>query len=423
MKRLSIGIGVAVLVAAGVGGALFVKSRRVKPIEVEVVQSARQRIVQEVSGTGKIKPRTEVKISADVSAKIVRLPVVEGQWVEKGALLVELDRERFVAAVESAEANVGAAEGNAAAIRESMSRAAKDFTRSQELSAKGIEASAAHDAAQAAHEGEKARYDAALKQVDEARAALKQARDDLSKTTIHAPMAGTISDLKKEEGEMALGSQFTADTILVLANLDAMEAQVKVDESDIVSVAIGQPAEIEVDALPDQKLSGVVYEIANSAASVGEGTAEQRTEFEVKITIDSPPDTLRPGMTATAEITTKTNDQALGVPLQCVAVRTVDQLMMKGETRKAAEAKYTADEDGFVEIVFVVQDGKATARKVETGIQSNELIEILSGLEEGEQVVSGSYRAISKDLENGGEVEVVDKIRPPKGDKPGAAPD
>ena len=255
--------------------------------------------------------------------------------------------------------------------------------------------------------------------MDEAKAALKQARDDLSKATILAPMAGTISELKKEEGEIALGSQFQADPILVLANLTAMEAQVKVDESDIVSIALDQPADIEVDALPDEVLKGNVYEISNSAASAGEGTSEQKTEFEVKINIANPPATLRPGMTASAEVVTKTNENALSVPLQCVAVRTVDQLAIKGEDRKATEAKYPADDDGFVEIVFVVADGKATARRVVTGIQSNELIEILEGLQEGEQVVSGSYRAISKDLENGAQVTVVDKVKAPKGGEPG----
>jgi HlyD family secretion protein len=188
-----------------------------------------------------------------------------------------------------------------------------------------------------------------------------------------------------------------------------MEAQVNVDENDIVSVALGQHAEIEVDALLDQVLTGVVTEIANSANVSGSGSSDQKTEFEIKITIDDPPETLRPGMTASADVFTKTNENALSVPIQCVAVRTVDQLAMAGEKREEAEERYEADKDGFVEIVFCIEDGKAIAKQVETGIQSDELIEILDGLAEGDEVVTGSYRAISRDLKNGAVVTVDNK--------------
>jgi HlyD family secretion protein len=331
---------------------------------------------------------------------------VEGQWVEKGAFLVGLDRERYVAAVESAEANVSSAQANATLVRENMNRAQKEFARSKELLASGLESQADFDTKQAGYQVEVARHKSALDQVEQAKAALKQARDDLSKTTIYAPMAGTISALNKEQGEIALGSQFQKDVILIIADLTKMEAQVNVDENDIGSVAIGQPAEIDVDALPGQSLHGVVTEISNSANVAGTGSSDQKTEFEIKIAITDPPKTLRPGMTATANVITRTNDNALSVPLQSVAVRTVDQLTVKGEKRKDAEARYKADRDGFVEIVFCVEKGKAVAKQVKTGIQSDELIEILEGLKEGEEVVTGSYRAISKDLDNGAAVTI-----------------
>jgi HlyD family secretion protein len=242
--------------------------------------------------------------------------------------------------------------------------------------------------------------------VEQARAALKQARADLSKTTIYAPMSGTISALNKEQGEIALGSQFQKDVIMVIADLKEMEAKVNVDENDITSIAIGQKADIDVDAMVGHKLSGVVSEISNSANTAGQGSTEQKTEFEITIAIADPPTTLRPGMTATADIITKTNDSALSVPLQSVAARTVDQLTMKGEKRKDAETRYKADKDGFVEVVFAVDKGKAMARQVTTGIQSDELIEIVSGLNEGEEIVTGSFRAISKDLDNGAMVTI-----------------
>ncbi|TPW17402.1 MAG: efflux transporter, RND family, MFP subunit [bacterium] len=294
-----------------------------------------------------------------------------------------------------------------------MTRTENQFKRSRDLQATGMESQAMFETKQAEYQVEVARYKSVQDQVGQARAALKQARDDLSKTSIYAPMSGIISALNKEPGEIALGSQFQKDVILVIADMSEMEAQVNVDENDIVSLAIGQPSEIEVDALTDQKLAGVVREIAISANSAGAGSTEQKTEFEIKIGITGPPPALRPGMTASADIITKTNDNALGVPIQSVAVRTVDQLMKKGESRKDAEARFKADRDGFVEIVFCIEAGRAVARQVTTGIQSDEFIEILEGLTDGDEIVTGSYRAISKDLENGA-IVTIDNSKTPK---------
>ncbi len=406
MKRKYLWIGIAVVVAGGAISGAALRSRSHKPLEVQTAMVDRRRIVHKVNATGKIQPKTQVKISADVSGKIKNLAVVEGQWVEKGALLVELDRERFLAAVESGEANVRSAEANAELVRHNMERLQKDLDRSEALQSQGLESQATYDTRTADLKVERARLDASLEQVEQAKAALKQARDDLSKTTIYAPMAGTISELNKEQGEIALGSQFQADVILVIADLSEMEAQVNVDENDIVSIATGQPAEIEVDALPNQKLDGRVYEIASSAKAAGTGTTDQKTGFNTKIAITAPPATLRPGMTASADIIADTKDNALSVPLQSVAVRTMDQLTTKGEKRADVEKRYHADPDGFVEVVFCVDKGKAVARQVKTGIQSDEFIEILDGLAEGDEVVSGSYRAISRDLENGSTVTI-----------------
>ena len=405
-NRKVIWIGVAVLAIGGAAAGLAFRGRGEETLEVEAGTVEQQKIVQTVSATGKIQPKTQVKVSADLSAKITKLAVVEGQWVEEGAFLVELDRERYLAAVESAEANVRSAQSNANLVLRNLNQTEKEFRRSEELIGRELEAQSVFEAKEAAYQVEVARHQSALDQVEQARATLKQARDDLSKTQIYAPMAGTVSDLNKEQGEIVLGSQFQEDVILVIADLSEMEAQVDVDENDIVSVAVGQKCEIEVDALLDQSLAGVVTEIANSANDSGRGTTDQKTEFEVKIGIIDPPGTLRPGMTASADILTKTNEQALSVPIQSVAVRTVDQLTVEGEEREDAETRFRADRDGFVEIVFCIEDGKAIAKQVETGIQSDELIEILSGLEEGDEIVTGSYRAISKDLENGAVVTV-----------------
>ena len=416
MKRRLLWGGTALVVVIGVALVIAARGREGKGVEVQTARVSRHEIVQKVNATGKIQPKTQIKISADVSAKIKQLGVVEGQWVEKGAFLVGLDRERYLAAVESAEATVRSAQANATLVSQNKDRTAKEFERSKELLAKQLESQSDFDSKQTAWQVEEARYKSAIEQVEQARAALKQAKDDLSKTTIYAPMSGTVSELNKEVGEIALGSQFQADVILVIADLSEMEAQVNVDENDIVSIRPGQAAEIQTDALLAQSLKGTVSEISSSANTAASGTTEQKTEFEIKIGITNPPKTLRPGMTTSADIVTNTNPQALSVPLQCVALRTVDQLVRKGEKRKDAAARFKPDRDGFVEVVFVIENGKAVARQVRTGIQSDESIEILDGLKDGEEVVSGSYRAISKDLENGAVVRINNEKQPGKAD-------
>lgn len=432
-KKLLLGSGLVVAVAALVGAAVMKKNGK-QEIEVQTAPVKRQRVVETVTATGKVQPHIQVKISADVSAKITKLAVSEGAWVEKGDFLLELDRERYIAAVERAEASLRSAESDAKLARESMLKAEKDYQRTKELHEKQLESSAAYDAAAATYQVEKARYESASSSVEQSRALLKQANDDLSKTRIYAPMAGTISQLNKEVGEIALGSQFQEDVILVVSDLVGMEALVDVDENDVVAISLGDTANIEVDALPNTIFRGYVSEIANTAKVTGTGTADQQTEFEVKVAITgttlgqaangvaqnleitqqrSTAD-LRPGMTASSDIVTETRDSTLAVPIQCVTVRTMDQLQKKPAEGKSGEAianessepQFTPDKDGFVEIVFVVKDGAVEARQVKTGIQSNTHIEILTGLAENDEIVTGSYRAISKDLQHGVKVTV-----------------
>jgi HlyD family secretion protein len=406
MKRKTLWIGGIVLLAAAVAGAVVLNQADDELLEVQTEKVGLEKIIQTVDATGRIQPKTQVRISADVSAKIIALHVEEGDWVEKGELLVELDRERYSAAVERAEANVRSAQANAKLVAQNMNKTQKDFDRSRDLVARKLESQSVLDSMEAAYQVEVARHEAAVDEVNQSRASLKQAMDDLSKTRIYAPMSGTISDLDKEPGEIAIGSQFQEDVIMILADLNQMEAQVNVDENDIVNVAIGQTAEIEVDALFGEKLQGTVYEIANTANTAEPGTTNQKTEFEVKISIEGDIERLRPGMTASADIFTRTKENVVGIPIQSVAVRTVDQLTEEGEDIAEAEKRYIADADGFVEIVFLFENGKAVARQVETGIQSDDLIEIVSGVEANDEVITGSYRAISTDLVNGAPVSV-----------------
>jgi len=385
-------------------------------IEIQTAQVGRDRVVQSVSATGRIQPKNQVKISADVAAKITRLDVKEGDWVEKGTFLLELDRKRFQAAVEQAEALLRSSKSNADLVNENMQKRDKDLVRTKELFAKGLESQALLDQNNAAYQVEKARYRSALDQVAQSQASLKQANDDLSKTTIYAPMAGTISQLNKEVGEIALGSQFQEDVILIISNLSGMEALVSVDENDIVSVSVGDTAKIEVDALPDVIFKGVVTEIANSAKISGSGSTDQKTDFEVKISLLTPGNQLRPGMTASSDIVTKVRDNVLSVPIQSVAVRTPKQLnkTKRGNGEAIADEmpnrQYEADKDGFVEVVFVVNNGAVHAKQVKTGIQSETHIEIVEGLSEQDEIVTGSYRAISRDLRNGSDVVIKEEL-------------
>lgn len=428
MKKKTIIIAAVAVIAAAAIAVAVVKARGEKPLEVQTAEAKRQQVVQKVNATGKVQPKTQVKISADVSARIMRLGVQEGDRVEQGQFLVELDREAYLAAVESAQANVRSAEATAKLVQESMLQAEREFKRAAEIVRLKLDSQARLDEAEAAYKVEVARYEAALGDAARARASLKQSRDSLNKTSIFAPMAGVITELRREQGEIAIGSQFQEDVILVISDMSEMEVQLDVDENDIVAVAVGDVAEIEVDALPARKLSGRVYEIANSAKSAnGQAQAQsqtQKTEFLVKVAIAEPPVELRPGMTAAADIVTDTKDAALSVPVQCVTVRTLEQLKGDDKGKDKQEAPgvpdanaddgaggFKADEDGFVQIVFVLEDGKAVARQVETGLQGENLLEITSGLKEGDTIISGGYRAISRELKNGARVEVNNEAK------------
>ncbi len=408
------GIVILVVIAA----VLFsMNGNNEEAVTVQTAQVDEQKIVETVTATGIIQPETQVKISADVAAKIIKLGVKEGDWVEKGQLLAQLDREKFLAVVESAEANLRSMEATANLVKENMNKTEKDYLRVKDLYEKQLESQASMDQAYAAYKVEIARHQSNLEQVDQAKASLKQAKDDLSKTTIYAPMAGTVSQLNKEVGEIALGSQFQEDVIMVISNLTGMEALVDVDENDIVSVHLADSASIEVDALPDHVFRGAVSEIASSAKVNATGTADQKTEFEVKVRLKNPGEQLRPGMTATADIITETRDNVLAIPIQCVTLRTPEQLKASGSQKTSedslAGSEYVPDKDGFVPIVFVINDDQVKAVQVETGIQSETHIEIRTGLDKGNEIVTGNFRAISETLQNDTRIKVENENQSP----------
>lgn len=422
-KRNKILIGVGLTLVLTVVIVLNIRGKKEDAVEVQTEKVKRGDVIKTVSASGKIQPVTDIKISSNVSAKILQLTVKEGDKVKRGQVLVSLDRTFYDAQLDQAKAEHLRAKSQVATAQANYEKAQQDFARVKDLTAKQLASASELEVAQTTLSTTRASVESAESQVQAAEASAQQAADNLSKTTIYAPIDGTISKLNKKVGEIALGSQFSQDVIMIVANLNEMEARVNVDENDVVAVEIGDTAVIEVDALTEQKLRGRVTEIANSATVKATGTSEEKTEFEVKIALDDTPLMLRPGMSTTSDITTDVRGNTLKVPIQCVTVREPERLKRKEGVEKEGAAmasdtntQFVPNKDGVVEIVFVIENGMAVARPVKTGIQSESHIEILDGIKENDEVVVGNFRAISKILENGSKVKVDNEKKPNKDD-------
>lgn len=377
--------------------------------QVETQQATTATIVQIVTASGKIKPSTEVKIAPEVSGEITQLTVKEGDEVKKGQLLVQIKQDIYISAVNRAQAavqqSIAALEQSAARLKESES----EYKRSKLLFESGTIARADWEATEANYKVARLTYDASKSSLESARATLKEAEDNLMRTQIFAPIDGTISQLNVEAGERVVGTAQMAGTeVLRVANLDSMEVEVTVGENDIVKLAVGNPVDIEVDAYWGKRFKGRVTEIASSAANVTEtSSADQVTNFNVKIIIldESYRDLVeeknllhtpfKPGMTASVEIESDRKDSILVAPIRAVSTRQVKD-STDGTTRTR-------------EVVFVLQDGKALQKEVETGIQDDENIEILHGIEPGETLITGPYSLVSKTLHDGQSVKVSEK--------------
>ena len=388
-KIFIIGGIVLVLVLIIVGNLL----KKDSGIEVIVEKVTRGTVQQKVTGSGQIKPATEVKISAQVAGKIVRLHVKEGDRVKRGQLLVELDPERYIASVQQAESRLLAAKAN-------EKKAHSELLRTKQLFERKLVSKAELEAAEAA-------YEAAMSNRMQAEGALKEAQDALDKTRLYATIDGVVTRVNKEEGEMTLGAQFQEDVILVVSDLSVMEAVVEIDENDVVNIELGDSAIVEVDAFPDTTYRGVVTEIAHSAITRGQGTTEQVTNFEVTITVDDPDPRFRPGMSTTVDILTKRMDNVLKVPIQAVTVRSKKEIEGKEKKNsKATSEDEKQNEKDLQEVVFVYKDGKALIKPVKLGISDDTHYAVLEGLEEGDMVITGPFRVLTKTLKNGQTVRI-----------------
>jgi HlyD family secretion protein len=409
--------------------ASIIAGKREKPVPVTTDKATRRTILQTVSATGKVQPETEVKISPEVAGEIIELPVQDGKAVKKGDLLVKIRPDPFKAVLDQQEAAISTAKATTAQQKASMVKAQLDLKRAQDLFNKKMIAEADYTTAQANYEVAKDTYESSLHMIEQAEASSSQARDALWKTTIYSPIDGTITLLNSKLGErMVATNQFAGTEVMRVADLTHMQAVVDVNENDVVNVKFGDKTSVKIDAYGDRRFPGVVQEIANTGKTTGAGTQEEVTNFEVKINLESPDVVLRPGLSCTAEIQTNMVKDAVAVPMQSVTIRTDStqspEEIEKNKAKQAAKEKTDNNTDVTNERlekqtqkeqrekikkgVFKKVANKSVWTPVTTGIADDTYMEIKSGINPGDEVISGSYSAISRKLKDGAKV-VIDK--------------
>jgi HlyD family secretion protein len=442
MKKLYwiIAIGVTLLAII----IFFKVTEGSKPFEVTLEKAELRSVVEIVSATGKIQPETELKITSDVSGEITEMMVKEGDKIKKGDLicrikpdLYESALDRVNASVSTTKANLKSAEAQLEQAKASLANMEGTFKRNKKLFDQGAISQQEFDIAKAQYEGAMANVLAleagvlaSKSNIVGTEATLKEANSNLEKTFIRSPVDGTVYKMNVEKGERVQGVQgFQGTEILRLANLTEMEVSVEVNENDIIKVHKGDTALIEVDAYMNKKFKGIVTEVANSA-NISNMSIDQVTNFVVKIRLvresyeflvtEKNPVPFRPGMSASVEIQTLRVSNVITVPIQAVTSRNKDSVNVKEEDNEGMEVKNDKEkideekekkkaEEELKELVFVVKDGKAYQKVVVSGIQDNEFIEIKSGLQKGEEVISGPYSAVSRNLKDGSPIVVVSK--------------
>jgi HlyD family secretion protein len=418
-----------VVAAVSVLGALTLRGGGEKGAQVSTEAVARRTLVEVVTASGKIEPKRKVDISADISGRVVQVAVEEGQWVDAGALLLRIDPTQFVAATRRAEAAVSQARAREAQSRAQLTKAQADARRAEQLMQTNELVSAADvENARTTAQVAEQEMQAARFAVTQAQAALSESRDQLSKTTIVAPMSGRVTRLNIEQGETAVVGTMNnpGSLLLTIADLSVMEAKVEVDETDIPGLTVGDSAAVKVDAFPGQVFPGRVTAIGNSSIQLaaGQSADQQSVDYEVVITLDNPPAELRPDLSATAEIVTETRANALSVPILALTVRDAEGKKFRvedaDEKEDGAPAAPAREDEEEVEGVFVVREGKAQWVPVQIGIAGDRYFEVVSGLRGGETVVSGSYAAV-RELEDEDAVQIPAETEKGKAGEKGKA--
>jgi HlyD family secretion protein len=406
--------------------ASIIWNKREKPIPVTTETAIRKTIVQTVSATGKIQPEVEVKISPEVAGEIIELPVEDGMRVKKGDLLLKIKPDSYKALLEQQEAAISAAKATNLQQKATMLKSEHDFKRAEDLFNKKLISEQEYNAAQAADDVAKNTYESSLHEIERAQAGSSQARDQLSKTTIYSPIDGTITILNSKLGERLVATgQFAGTEVMRVADLGHMEGRVDVNENDVVNVKLGDKAEVKIDAYGNRKFNGTVYQIGNTGKTTGAGTQEEVTNFEVKIRIEDHDVVLKPALSCTADIHTNEVKDVVAVPMQAVTIRTGESNLSPEEIEKkkqkvtqrdkgdnnaefvnerAEKAAQKEEREKLVKVVFLKKGNKAQMAKVTTGISDDTYTEIKSGIQAGDEVISGSYSAISRKLKEGAKV-------------------
>ena len=401
--------GAPLLLVALVMANLERRGERAIPVETTVV--GRKHLVETVSASGKLTPKRKVAVSANTMGRITRLAVAEGDTVREGDFLLEIDPTQYTTALRGLEAALAAAEADLASARAAATRATEDLQRIEKLHAEGLASDQQLTEARTTARVQAAAQAAAEARVRQARANLDRARYDLSKVTITAPMSGVITRLNVEEGENAVvGTLNVPGTVLLeIADLATMEAEVDVDETEVVKLSLGQPVQVTVDAFPDTSFTGSVTEIGNSPIFSGGGQQQQAVDFKVTVTLRDRIAGVRPGLTAKAEITVGEADSALAVPIGAVVVRRWPPAPRTERRHRARRREAAAATDTVKrrerEGVFVVDAGVARFRPLVLGLTGEDDFEVRRGLEGGETIVTGPFRVL-RDLHDG------DKVKP-----------
>jgi HlyD family secretion protein len=397
------GIGVLILVIV----ILVLTSgdkEAIVPVQTEKVM--KRTITQTVSATGKIFPEYQVELRPEVSGEIVSLPVEEGDIVQKGQLLVRIKPEQYIAQRNQAKAQLDAARSQLKVREAALARVESDYKRIKGLAEKGLASDQELEMAKSEYLQNVGMLESQKASVQQALENLNNAEEQLSKTAIYSPINGRVTARLVEMNERVLGSSFSMGShLMTVADLKNMEARVDVDENDVVLVSVGDTADVEVDAFGDKKFKGIVTQIGNSAQTTGLGTQDEVVNFQVRIKIIDPELKLRPGMSCDADIKTETRKNVLSVPIQSVTAR-LDKPENKNSDNSEKDegdmqTSVSSSKNKPKEVVFVVENGKAKKIEVQTGISDDAYIEIKKGLKENQEIVSGPYRAISKELEDG----------------------
>ncbi|WP_434389779.1 efflux RND transporter periplasmic adaptor subunit [Melittangium boletus] len=404
---------------AVIAGGLFVgaaaitvgglKDRPPPSVEVQLTKARKGTITRTITGAGKVQSATTVKISSNLSGDLVELLVKEGMTVKKGQVLGRIDRRRYAAGVKQALAAQNAARSDAQVTQVEADRANADLERVLALGRKELASSAEVDQAKALRDSALGRLAAAQQRLAQAFAVYEEQQSNLENTTLLSPIDGTVIEVSREVGERVRGSDLAEDVVMTIAALNVMEVKFEVGEHEVVHLKPGQPAEISVDALEGERFEGEVVQIAQQALIKNPGTEAEVTSFPVQVALSSRPSRVLPGMSAEARISAETHKDTVLVPIQSVTVRPEKSLPDFTPPVEGGGLAAQRRGESLAKVVFVVDaDNKAQARRVRTGIASDSDLEILEGIQEGDRVVEGPYRTLSKEIKSG------DRVREPQ---------